>query len=422
MGTEGITITLKQREDVEGQLRRTDLTRRVRERLEMVKAAALGDTMERIARWSGRSVETVEHWLTRFAEGGVGALADAPRWGRPVQADEAYLAATESALETPPKQLGLAFDTWTCERLRAYLEQRTGVQLSPGWLRALLGERGWVCGRPKHPLKHLQDPAAVTASRAELGAVGEKGAGRAGALRAALAGPDASRTHSPLSSDVASQGQTADVARRRDPSARHGVRAASKRWDGVESSGYGRPKTAPGSCALWSCWTAISRRCSGTSLWCSITGRRTPAHSACTRSPCGGTGCTSSGGPRTPRSSIPKNASGALSSGMHARIWGRRCATSSMASAAACATSVVSSPPSSTRCRNGSWMATASRPRVAQPAVPLGPRTRTSGHHIDGSTTYPQILSERAARSPLRFRHGDEAPRRPQATSRPCSS
>jgi Winged helix-turn helix len=78
-----IPITAEQREEVEQQLRRTDLTRRMRERLEMVKAAALGDDVARIARWSGRSVARVEHWLARFTSGGVMALADAPRSGRP---------------------------------------------------------------------------------------------------------------------------------------------------------------------------------------------------------------------------------------------------------------------------------------------------------------------------------------------------
>jgi transposase len=165
-----LSLTPKQREDVERQLRRTDLTRRVRERLEMVKAAGLGDDVGRIARWSGRSVETVAHWLARFAAGGVAALADAPRPGRPVQADAAYLA----ALETAPSALGFTFDVWTSERLAAYLEQQTGVHISPGWLRVLLAERGWVCGRPKHTLKHLQDPAAVAASKAKLAVVGEK--------------------------------------------------------------------------------------------------------------------------------------------------------------------------------------------------------------------------------------------------------
>src|SRR5215470_6358013 len=83
----GSSVTPKQRADVERQLRRTDLTGRVRERLEMVKAAALGDDVARSARWSGRSVATVERWRARFVADGVAALADAPRAGRPVQAD-----------------------------------------------------------------------------------------------------------------------------------------------------------------------------------------------------------------------------------------------------------------------------------------------------------------------------------------------
>src|SRR5262249_27363105 len=181
-------ITPKQRAEVEQQLRRTDLTRRMRERLEMVKAAALGDEGERIGRWGGGSVERVQHWLARFVTGGVAALADAPRAGRPVHADETYWAALEAALDTPPTRLGLAFAGWTSQRLAAYLEQQTGVRLSPGWLRALLAQHGWVCGRPKHTLKHLQDPTAVAASRAAREAVGEKGAGRAEPGRAPLPG------------------------------------------------------------------------------------------------------------------------------------------------------------------------------------------------------------------------------------------
>ena len=85
--TTALVITAEQRRAVEAELRRTDLTRRVRERLDMVKAAALGDDLARIARWSGRSGETVAHWLARFAAGGIAALHDAPRSGRPVQAD-----------------------------------------------------------------------------------------------------------------------------------------------------------------------------------------------------------------------------------------------------------------------------------------------------------------------------------------------
>ena len=79
----------------------------------MVKAALLGQDVGWIGAWTGRSEQTVRLWLDRYERGGVGALADAPRCGRPATADAAYLAALERAAETPPPALGLAFDVWT---------------------------------------------------------------------------------------------------------------------------------------------------------------------------------------------------------------------------------------------------------------------------------------------------------------------
>src|SRR5215213_11027814 len=160
----------------------------MRERLEMVKAAALGREMIEIGRWSGRSPRTIRFWLDRFVAVGVSGLADAHRAGRPARADAAYLAALERAVETPPRELGLAFDVWTSPRLGAYLAETTRVHIAPGWLRALLARRDFVSGRPKHTLKHLQDAAEVAACEAELTEVGGKGGGRAGPVRAPLRG------------------------------------------------------------------------------------------------------------------------------------------------------------------------------------------------------------------------------------------
>lgn len=176
------------REEVEALLRRRDLAPRVRERLEMVKAAALGQDLGSIGRWSRRSERTVRHWLARFASGGVAALTDAPRPGRPPVADAAYLATLETALATPPPQLGLPFDVWTSERLVAYLAEQTGKRIAPGWLRALLARADFACGRPKHTLGHLQDPAAVAAGEQELAAVEKKGGRRSRPARVALPG------------------------------------------------------------------------------------------------------------------------------------------------------------------------------------------------------------------------------------------
>lgn len=175
-------VTSEQRETVEAMLRRRDLAPRVRERLEMIKGHALGEDRATIVQWSGRSSRTVEYWLNRFGVGGVQALADAPRSGRPARADSAYQRALVTVLETPPRDLDLPFDVWTSGRVSAYLAETTAVRICPGWLRVLIGRQDFVAGRPKHTLKHRQDPAEIAAFETEMAKVGEKNGGRAGAV------------------------------------------------------------------------------------------------------------------------------------------------------------------------------------------------------------------------------------------------
>ena|SRR5215216_584681 len=175
-----------QRAAVEALLRERELTPRVRERLEMVKGAALGWDLAAIAAWCGRAEATVRRWLAAFHDGGVLALADAPRAGRPRQADAAYLAALEAAVETDPRALGQGFDVWTSARLSAYLAATTGTRIAPGWLRVLLHRQRFASGRPKHSVAHLQEPAEVAACEARLRAVGGKGDGAPRPLRTPL--------------------------------------------------------------------------------------------------------------------------------------------------------------------------------------------------------------------------------------------
>jgi transposase len=170
-----IQVTEEQRRTVEALLRRRDVPARQRERLEMVKAVSLGQDISAIAQWSGRSPRTVRHWLQRFAAGSAAAVVDAPRSGRPMVADAAYRQALDAALATTPAALGLPYDVWTSGRLSAYLAERTGVRIAPSWLRTLLKRHDYVHGRPKHTLKHLQDPVATAACAELLAAVEKKG-------------------------------------------------------------------------------------------------------------------------------------------------------------------------------------------------------------------------------------------------------
>jgi transposase len=168
-------IDAVQRATVEALLRERDLPPRLRERLEMVKGAALGWDVAAIAAWGGRTEATVRRWLGAFRAGGVTALADAPRAGRPRQADAAYLTALAATVETDPRTLGQGFDVWTSARLSAYLTETTGTRIVPGWLRVLLHRQRFANGRPKHSVAHLQDEEEVAACEERLQAAGGKG-------------------------------------------------------------------------------------------------------------------------------------------------------------------------------------------------------------------------------------------------------
>jgi len=170
-----IPVTPAQRDEVETMLRQSTLSPRLRESLEMVKAAALGWDWQAIAAWSGRTERTVRHWLTRFTTGGMPALADAPRAGRPHTADAAYHVALDALADRDPRALGLPFDAWTSARLSAYLAETTGVRIAPSWVRTLLIQPRFRCGRPRHTLDHLRAPDAVAACEAEIAEAEKKG-------------------------------------------------------------------------------------------------------------------------------------------------------------------------------------------------------------------------------------------------------
>src|SRR2546423_13333459 len=65
-----LRLTPEEREELRATLRREDLSPRVRERLEMVKAADLGHDLGQITAWSGRTPRTVRRWVGAFARGG----------------------------------------------------------------------------------------------------------------------------------------------------------------------------------------------------------------------------------------------------------------------------------------------------------------------------------------------------------------
>jgi transposase len=179
-----VVLTDDDRAEMLAMLHRTDRSPRCRERLELIKGADQGFDLDQLCAWSGRGRRTVQRWLAAYLTGGLAALTDAPRSGRPRHADAAYLQALDAAVDAGPRALGQAFDVWISARLSAYLAETTGVRIAPGWLRVLLHRQRFACGRPKHAVAQLQDPVEVAACIERLRTVGEKGGGRSRPVRA----------------------------------------------------------------------------------------------------------------------------------------------------------------------------------------------------------------------------------------------
>jgi len=102
-------------------------------------------------------------WVRRFNAGGVAALADAPRAGRPpTHAPEVKSQLLDLALQKP-SALGQPFALWTLERLQRAFEKKTGIHLSDSTIWTWLRDEGLVWKRQQTWFHepHRHDPEFV---------------------------------------------------------------------------------------------------------------------------------------------------------------------------------------------------------------------------------------------------------------------
>jgi len=133
-----------------------------------VRLLHLGKKPAAVAEILNVSQATVFNWHGEWRAEGIAGLRDNPRSGRPPLADEAYRAQVEALLETDPTTLGYGFTCWTLQRLITHLAQATGIEVSINTMRSVLARQDYVCRRPKHDLKPLQDATARATAKALL--------------------------------------------------------------------------------------------------------------------------------------------------------------------------------------------------------------------------------------------------------------
>lgn len=101
-----------------------------------------GWTAVEIGEAFGTTEDSVRRWRQWFAQGGVDALRSTLAPGPSPERGERALACAREVLAAPVQDR----TNWTLPRLRAEIEARTGVRISPSRLSVLLREKGGSAG------------------------------------------------------------------------------------------------------------------------------------------------------------------------------------------------------------------------------------------------------------------------------------
>jgi transposase len=143
-------------------------------RATIIILSSMGLSAAEIARALVVTERQVRRCRHRWREGGWHALQDQERSGRPAQVNRDYLRLLRRTAKKDPHQMGYAFSRWTSPRLSVYMEEKTGIKLSPDYLDKLLRGRGLVWGKGKLTTENLVDPGEKKISR-EMVKLAEKG-------------------------------------------------------------------------------------------------------------------------------------------------------------------------------------------------------------------------------------------------------
>jgi transposase len=127
---------------------------RVYRRLAAVLAVAEGQPLVVAARQVRADRATVARWVDQYLRAHEpGALADAPRVGRP-RLRGLTDRQLERVLATDPRTLGYQTATWTAPLLAAHCAERFRCALSPRTVRRRLHALGYRWKRPRYTYAH----------------------------------------------------------------------------------------------------------------------------------------------------------------------------------------------------------------------------------------------------------------------------
>jgi transposase len=131
-------------------------------RLHGLLLVTAGQSCREVAALFGENGTTVQRWVNRFEEGGLDALREGERSGRPRTLDAKEWRKLQSDLRKTPRDFDLAATLWDGPVLSEHLRRRYGVDLGVRQCQRLFRELGFRLRKPR-PQVAQSDPLKVAA-------------------------------------------------------------------------------------------------------------------------------------------------------------------------------------------------------------------------------------------------------------------
>lgn len=140
---------------------KSKLDKSVKRRVRAGRLLLNGNSPPEVARMVGAPRQTVYRWREVLAVGGIDALRDMSKGGRPARLGAAELSRLYVALLEGAAAHGFATPLWTLKRVRLWIEREFGVRYSEVHVWRLLGQLGLSNQKPDRRALE-RDEAAIT--------------------------------------------------------------------------------------------------------------------------------------------------------------------------------------------------------------------------------------------------------------------
>jgi len=131
-------------------------------RLHGLLLVAAGQSCNEVAQLFGENATTVQRWVRRFEEGGLDALREGERAGRPRTLDAKQWRSLQGDLRKTPRDFGLPATLWDGPVLSEYLHRRYAVDLGVRQCQRLFRQMEFRLRKPR-PQVAQSDPLKVAA-------------------------------------------------------------------------------------------------------------------------------------------------------------------------------------------------------------------------------------------------------------------